>query len=149
MPYAPKLQTRGSSIRNEDAKELIVACVSTFAVCSMDLFCCLSGGSREKGADSSRSNRSPARAASIERRKKENVQSKMSDIGCRMSNFRFCISDLRSQISDLGCWMSDFESRMWDVGHQFSDVSCRMFNLGCRISDLQSRMTDGNRTIAR
>lgn len=120
MPYAPKLQTRGSSIRNEDAKELIVACVSTFAVCSMDLFCSLSGGSCEKGADSSRSNRSPARAASIERRKKENVQSKMSDIGCRMSNLRFCISDLRSQISDVGC---------------------RISNLGCGTSDINSRMS--------
>lgn len=120
MPYAPKLQTRGSSIRNEDAKELIVACVSTFAVCSMDLFCSLSGGSCEKGADSSRSNRSPARAASIERRKKENVQSKMSDIGCRMSNLRFCISDLRSRISDVGC---------------------RISNLGCGMSDINSRMS--------
>lgn len=120
MPYAPKLQTRGSSIRNEDAKKLIVACVSTFAVCSMDLFCSLSGGSCEKGADSSRSNRSPARAASIERRKKENVQSKMSDIGCRMSNLRFCISDLRSRISDVGC---------------------RISNLGCGMSDINSRMS--------
>lgn len=120
MPYAPKLQTRGSSIRNEDAKELIVACVSTCAVCSMDLFCSLSGGSCEKGADSSRSNRSPARAASIERRKKENVQSKMSDIGCRMSNLRFCISDLRSRISDVGC---------------------RISNLGCGMSDINSRMS--------
>lgn len=120
MPYAPKLRTRGSSIRNEDAKELIVACVSTFAVCSMDLFCSLSGGSCEKGADSSRSNRSPARAASIERRKKENVQSKMSDIGCRMSNLRFCISDLRSRISDVGC---------------------RISNLGCGMSDINSRMS--------
>ena len=120
MPYAPKLQTRGSSIRNEDAKELIVACVSTFAVCSMDLFCSLSGGSCEKGADSSRSNRSPARAASIERRKKENVQSKMSDIGCRMSNLRFCISDLRSRVSDVGC---------------------RISNLGCGMSDINSRMS--------
>lgn len=120
MPYAPKLQTRGSSIRNEDAKELIVACVSTFAVCSMDLFCSLSGGSCEKGADSPRSNRSPARAASIERRKKENVQSKMSDIGCRMSNLRFCISDLRSRISDVGC---------------------RISNLGCGMSDINSRMS--------
>lgn len=144
MPYAPKLQTRGSSVRNEDAKELIVACVSTFAVCSMDLFCSLSGGSCEKGADSSRSNRSPARAASIERRKKENVQSKLSDIGCRMSDVESPILYFGSQISDLGCWMSDFESRMWDVGHQFSGVNCRMFNLGCRISDVQSRMTDGN-----
>lgn len=120
MPYAPKLQTRGSSIRNEDAKKLIVACVSTFAVCSMDLFYSLSGGSCEKGADSSRSNRSPARAASIERRKKENVQSKMSDIGCRMSNLRFCISDLRSRISDVGC---------------------RISNLGCGMSDINSRMS--------
>lgn len=120
MPYAPKLQTRGSSIRNEDAKELIVECVSTFDVCSMDLFCSLSGGSCEKGADSSRSNRSPARAASIERRKKENVQSKMSDIGCRMSNLRFCISDLRSRISDVGC---------------------RISNLGCGMSDINSRMS--------
>lgn len=120
MPYAPKLQTRGSSIRNEDAKKLIVACVSTFAVCSMDLFCSLSGGSCEKGADSSRSNRSPARAASIERRKKENVQSKMSDIGCRMSNLRFCISDLRSRVSDVGC---------------------RISNLGCGMSDINSRMS--------
>ena len=120
MPYAPKPQTLGSSIRNEDAKELIVACVSTFAVCSMDLFCSLSGGSCEKGADSSRSNRSPARAASIERRKKENVQSKMSDIGCGMSNLRFCISDLRSRISDVGC---------------------RISNLGCGMSDINSRMS--------
>ena len=120
MPYAPKLQTRGSSIRNEDAKKLIVACVSTFAVCSMDLFCSLSGGSCENGVDSSRSNRSPARAASIERRKKENVQSKMSDIGCRMSNLRFCISDLRSRISDVGC---------------------RISNLGCGMSDINSRMS--------
>lgn len=120
MPYAPKLRTRGSSIRNEDSKELIVACVSTFAVCSMDLFCSLSGGSCEKGADSSRSNRSAARAASIERRKKENVQSKMSDIGCRMSNLRFCISDLRSRISDVGC---------------------RISNLGCGMSDINSRMS--------
>lgn len=120
MPYAPKLQTRGSSIRNEDAKKLIVACVSTFAVCSMDLFCSLSGGSCEKGADSSRSNRSPARAASIERRKQENVQSKMSDIGCRMSNLRFCISDLRSRISDVGC---------------------RISNLGCGMSEINSRMS--------
>lgn len=91
-----------------------------FAVCSMDLFCSLSGGSCEKGADSSRSNRSPARAASIERRKKENVQSKMSDIGCRMSNLRFCISDLRSRISDVGC---------------------RISNLGCGMSDINSRMS--------
>lgn len=126
MPYAPKLQTRGSSIRNEDAKELIVACVSTFAVCSMDLFCSLSGGSCEKGADSSRSNRSPARAASIERRKKENVQSKMSDIGCRMSNLRFCISDLRSRISDVGC-------RISNLGCGMSDINSRMSIVGCLI----------------
>ena len=126
MPYAPKLQTRGSSIRNEDAKELIVACVSTFAVCSMDLFCSLSGGSCEKGADSSRSNRSPARAASIERRKKENVQSKMSDIGCQMSNLRFCISDLRSRISDVGC-------RISNLGCGMSDINSRMSIVGCLI----------------
>ena len=126
MPYAPKLQTRGSSIRNEDAKELIVACVSTFAVCSMDLFCSLSEGSCEKGADSSRSNRSPARAASIERRKKENVQSKMSDIGCRMSNLRFCISDLRSRISDVGC-------RISNLGCGMSDINSRMSIVGCLI----------------
>ena len=126
MPYAPKLQTRGSSIRNEDAKELIVACVSTFAVCSMDLFCSLSGGSCEKGADSSRSNRSPARAASIERRKKENVQSKMSDIGCRMSNLRFCISDLRSRISDVGC-------RISNLGCGMSEINSRMSIVGCLI----------------
>ena len=126
MPYATKLQTRGSSIRNEDAKELIVACVSTFAVCSMDLFCSLSGGSCEKGADSSRSNRSPARAASIERRKKENVQSKMSDIGCRMSNLRFCISDLRSRISDVGC-------RISNLGCGMSDINSRMSIVGCLI----------------
>ena len=126
MPYAPKLRTRGSSIRNEDAKELIVACVSTFAVCSMDLFCSLSGGSCEKGADSSRSNRSPARAASIERRKKENVQSKMSDIGCRMSNLRFCISDLRSRISDVGC-------RISNLGCGMSEINSRMSIVGCLI----------------
>ena len=126
MPYAPKLQTRGSSVRNEDAKELIVACVSTFAVCSMDLFCRLSGGSCEKGADSSRSNRSPARAASIERRKKENVQSKLSDIGCRMSNLRFCISDLRSRISDVGC-------RISNLGCGMSDINSRMSIVGCLI----------------
>lgn len=124
MPYAPKLQTRGSSVRNEDAKELIVACVSTFAVCSMDLFCSLSGGSCEKGADSSRSNRSPARAASIERRKKENVQSKMSDIGCRMSNLRFCISDLRSRISDVGCRISNLGCGMSDINSRVSIVGC-------------------------
>lgn len=126
MPYAPKLQTRGSGIRNEHAKELIVACLSTFAVCSMDLFCSLSGGSCEKGADSSRSNRSPARAASIERRKKENVQSKMSDIGCRMSNLRFCISDLRSRISDVGC-------RISNLGCGMSDINSRMSIVGCLI----------------
>ena len=126
MPYAPKLRTRGSSIRNEDSKELIVACVSTFAVCSMDLFCSLSGGSCEKGADSSRSNRSAARAASIERRKKENVQSKMSDIGCRMSNLRFCISDLRSRISDVGC-------RISNLGCGMSEINSRMSIVGCLI----------------
>ena len=121
MPYAPKLQTRGSSIRNEDSKELIVACVSTFAVCNFDLFCSLSGGSCEKGADSSRSNTSPARAASIERRKKEYVQSRMLDIGCRISN-------LRVWISDVGC--------------QMLDVGCRTSILGCQMSNVQSRMPD-------
>ena len=128
MPYAPKLQTRGSSVRNDDAKELIVACVSTFAVCSMDLFCSLSGGSCEKGADSSRSNRSPARAASIERRKKEYVQSRMLHIGCPISNLRF--------------WISDFGCQMLDVGFRISDVGCRTSILGCQMSNVQSRMPD-------
>ena len=131
MPYAPKLQTRGSSIRNEDAKKLIVACVSTFAVCSMDLFCSLSGGSCEKGADSSRSNRSPARAASTLNAERKS----MSSLGCWISDVGFRISDFGFRMSDVRCWMSDFESRMSAVGHQFSDVKCRMSNLGCRISD--------------
>lgn len=119
MPYPPKLQTRGSSIRNEDSKELIVACVSTFVLCNLNLFCSLSGGSCEKGAESSRSNRSPARAASIERRKKEYVQSRMSDVESP-------ILDFVSRISDLG-------SRMLDVGFRISDVGCRTSILGCPI----------------
>ena len=124
MPYAPKLRTRGSSIRNEDAKELIVACVSTFAVCSMDLFCSLSGGSCEKepivlGAiDHQR----VQRVLNAERKRMSNLRCRISDVGCRISDFVFRISDLGSQ--------------MLDVGFRISDVGCRTSILGCQLSDI-------------
>ena len=124
MPYAPKLQTRGSSIRNEDAKELIVACVSTFAVCSMDLFCSLSGGSCEKGADSSRAidQQRVQQVLNAERKRMSNLRCRISDVGCRISDFVFRISDLGSQ--------------MLDVGFRISDVGCRRSILGCQLSDV-------------
>ena len=57
------------------------------------------------------------------------VESWMSNVGCR-------ISDARFGILNVGCWMSD-------VGCRMSDVGCRMSDLGCRMSNLGRPMLDG------
>ena len=112
---AIRSKTRRSSIRNENAKDSNVACVSTFAVpCNLEFFCRLSEEFCENGTDRSRSSRSPARAASIECKKNG------SNLGCQMSDVESRMLDVGSRMANLGCRISDVEFRMSDGNYKLS-----------------------------
>ena len=124
MPYAPKLRTRGSSIRNEDAKELIVACVSTLLCVVWTFFAAQVEGlvRREPIVLGAIDQQRVQQVLNAERKRMSNLICRISDVGCRISDFVF-------RISDLG-------SRMLDVGFRISDVGCRTSILGCQLSDV-------------